>query len=49
MNRENDQIDVDESKNNMGSSFHVNDDPNEHQTFIACIDDKRNGWSNGNK
>ena len=29
-----------ESKINMGLSFHVNDDPNEHYTFIARIDDE---------
>ena len=31
---------VNESKSNMGLSFHVNDDPNKHYTFIAHIDDK---------
>lgn len=31
---------ADESKNNMGLSFHVNDDPNERYTFITPIDNK---------
>ena len=28
-------------ENNMGSSFHVNDDLNECYTFIASIDDEK--------
>ena len=28
-------------ENNMGSSFHVNDDQNERYTFIAHIDDEK--------
>lgn len=28
-------------ENNMGSSFHVNDDQNERYTFIARIDDEK--------
>ena len=32
---------ADELKINMGLSFHVNDDPNEHYTFIVHIDDEK--------
>ena len=28
-------------ENNMGLSFHVNDDPNERYTFIVPIDDEK--------
>ena len=34
------KVAIDESKSNIGSSFNVNDNPNEHYTFIARIDDK---------